>query len=153
MLIEPRGKRPSIHESAVVAPNALVCGDVSIGPNVRKLRGRHYFSGHSQSCYVVRIGENTLGGQTVSVLGAGGRIYYYARLDSYAPNLVVGDQVTTETVLGYVGTTGNAAGTPPHLHFVVYASGAAVNPLPLLNDRPNEKSTEKRDPLQSRKKH
>jgi peptidoglycan LD-endopeptidase LytH len=103
--------------------------------------------------YVLRIGENDLGGQTVSVLGAGGRVYYYAHLDSYAPNLSVGDHVTTETVLGYVGTTGNAIGTPPHLHFGVYASGSAVNPLSLLNDRPNETSTEKRDTLRDKKKH
>jgi murein DD-endopeptidase MepM/ murein hydrolase activator NlpD len=103
--------------------------------------------------YIVRIGENTLGGQTVSVLGAGGRIYYYAHLDSYAPNLSIGDHVTTETVLGYVGTTGNAVGTPPHLHFGVYSSGSAVNPLPLLNDRPNKTSTEKRDTLRDKKKH
>jgi carbonic anhydrase/acetyltransferase-like protein (isoleucine patch superfamily) len=32
VLIEHRGKRPSIHESAFVAPTAVVCGDVSIGP-------------------------------------------------------------------------------------------------------------------------
>jgi murein DD-endopeptidase MepM/ murein hydrolase activator NlpD len=102
--------------------------------------------------YVVRVGENNLGGQTVSVIGAGGRIYYYAHLDSYAPNLAVGDQVTTETVLGYVGTTGNAAGTTPHLHFGVYGSGGAVNPLPLLNDRPNETSTEKPNVLRGRKR-
>lgn len=103
--------------------------------------------------YVLRIGENDLGGQTVSVLGAGGRVYYYAHLDSYAPNLSVGDHVTAETVLGYVGTTGNAAGTPPHLHFGVYGSGGAVNPLPLLSDRPNQTPTEKRDSLRDRKKH
>jgi murein DD-endopeptidase MepM/ murein hydrolase activator NlpD len=91
--------------------------------------------------YIVRIGKNTLGGQTVSVLGAGGRIYYYAHLDSYAPNISVGDHVTTETVLGYVGTSGNAAGTPPHLHFGVYAQGGAINPLPMLIDRPAETSS------------
>ncbi len=103
--------------------------------------------------YVVRIGENNLGGQTVSVLGAGGRIYYYAHLDSYAPGLSIGDHVTTETVLGYVGTTGNAAGTPPHLHFGVYASGGAVNPLPLLEDRPVETPTDKPKTLRDKKKH
>ena len=32
MLIEHRGKRPSVHESAFVAPTAVVCGDVTIGP-------------------------------------------------------------------------------------------------------------------------
>jgi len=85
--------------------------------------------------YILRIGENNLGGQTVSVIGAGGRTYYYAHLDSYAPHIAVGNHVTRETVLGYVGTTGNAAGTPPHLHFGVYTSGGAMNPLPLLADR------------------
>lgn len=85
--------------------------------------------------YVMKIGENALGGRTVSVIGAGGRIYYYAHLESYAPRLAKGDEVTTETVLGYVGTTGNAQGTPPHLHFGVYAAGGAIDPYPLLNDR------------------
>ena len=85
--------------------------------------------------YVYNIGENNLGGQTVSVIGRGGRVYYYAHLDAYAPQLREGDWVTTRTVLGYVGTTGNAQGTPPHLHFGVYGSGGALNPLPLLSDR------------------
>lgn len=85
--------------------------------------------------YVVRLGETALGGNTVWVAGAGGRNYYYAHLDSYAPELSVGDYVTTETLLGFVGTTGNAAGTAPHLHFGVYAPGGVVNPLPLLGDR------------------
>ena len=90
--------------------------------------------------YIFRIGENKLGGQTVSVIGAGGRIYYYAHLDSYAANLSTGDHVTTQTVLGYVGNTGNAAGGPTHLHFGVYGRGGALNPLPLLTDRLEEKS-------------
>lgn len=86
--------------------------------------------------YIMNIGENNLGGQTVSVIGAGGRNYYYAHLDSYAPHIAEGDYVTRQTLLGYVGTTGNAGGTPPHLHFGVYAPGGAMNPLPLLSDRP-----------------
>jgi murein DD-endopeptidase MepM/ murein hydrolase activator NlpD len=85
--------------------------------------------------YIYKIGENNLGGQTVSVIGSGGRVYYYAHLDSYAPGLEVGDRVSTRTVLGYVGTTGNAQGTPPHLHFGVYTFSGAINPLPLLTDR------------------
>ncbi len=87
--------------------------------------------------YVYKIGENNLGGQTVSVISSGGRIYYYAHLDEYAQGLKVGDPVTSRTVLGYVGTTGNAQGTPPHLHFGVYTFGYsdAINPLPLITDR------------------
>jgi len=87
------------------------------------------------SGYVYNIGENNLGGQTVSVIGAGGRVYYYAHLDAYARGLQIGDRVNTRTVLGYVGTTGNAQGTPPHLHFGIYTSSGAIDPLPLLTDR------------------
>jgi hypothetical protein len=93
------------------------------------------------SGYVVKIGENNLGGKTVSVVGDGGRYYYYAHLDSYAPNLEVGDYVTRRSVLGYVGTTGNAAGTPPHLHFGVYTTTGPIDPLPMLKDRPVEAPT------------
>jgi murein DD-endopeptidase MepM/ murein hydrolase activator NlpD len=94
--------------------------------------------------YIYKVGENNLGGQTVSVISAGGRVYYYAHLDRYAPNLAVGDPVTTRTVLGYVGTTGNASGTPPHLHFGIYTMSGAINPLPLLTDRTTPRITNSR---------
>lgn len=84
--------------------------------------------------YVYKVGENALGGQTVSVIGAGGRVYYYAHLDAYADGLEEGNYVTPQTKLGFVGTTGNAQGTPPHLHFGVYTPRGAINPLPLLTD-------------------
>ncbi|HKP82773.1 MAG TPA: M23 family metallopeptidase [Pyrinomonadaceae bacterium] len=104
--------------------------------------------------FIYKIGENNLGGQTVWVIGAGGRVYYYAHLDSYAKGIEVGDRVTTRTVLGYVGTTGNAQGTPPHLHFGVYTTTGAINPLPLLTDRITPAVTKKKEtktPLLSRK--
>ena len=85
--------------------------------------------------YVVKVGENSLGGNIVSVIGAGGRVYYYAHLDKHSENLAVGDYVTPETVLGTVGTTGNAQGTPPHLHFGVYTAAGAIDPLSLLAEK------------------
>lgn len=85
--------------------------------------------------YAVSIGEGGLGGKKIFVVGAAGRRYYYAHLDAFSETLKPGDYVTPETVIGYVGDTGNAKGTPPHLHFGVYASGGATNPLPLLVDR------------------
>ena len=103
------------------------------GQDIFARRGTPVYS--ATDGYVVRIGENPLGGQTVWVLGAGGRTYYYAHLDAYAPQLAVGDQVTPDTVLGRVGTTGNARGTPPHLHFGVYTARGEIDPLPLLRDR------------------
>ena len=106
--------------------------------------------------YVFKVGENNLGGQTVSVIGAGGRVYYYAHLDAYASGISEGFPVTTKTVLGYVGTTGNAQGTPPHLHFGVYTSSGAINPLPLIVDRSipamTNVNTTSRRPLVSRKR-
>ena len=84
--------------------------------------------------YIFRIGQNSLGGNNVWIAGAGGRFYYYAHLDKFAENLKQGDYVTNETIVGYVGTTGNAKDTPPHLHFGVYTSTGAINPLPLLTD-------------------
>ncbi len=91
--------------------------------------------------YVVRVGESLLGGNTVFVTGVGGRRYYYAHLDSYAAGLSVGDYVTRGAVLGYVGTTGNAAGSAPHLHFGVYTPGGPIDPLPLLTDRPDAEAS------------
>ncbi|MDP9256577.1 MAG: gamma carbonic anhydrase family protein [Actinomycetota bacterium] len=39
MLIEHHGARPRIHPSAYVAPNAVLCGDVAVGPDCRILFG------------------------------------------------------------------------------------------------------------------
>lgn len=92
--------------------------------------------------YVWRKGTGSLGGLYVFIAGAGGRRYYYAHLQGYAKGLDEGDKVSTDTVIGYVGNTGNARTTPPHLHLGIYRGSrrtcdyAALNPLPLLADRP-----------------
>lgn len=82
---------------------------------------------------VTRVGTNALGGRVVWVLGPGRQMHYYAHLDRYA-DIRGGDIVRTGRVLGYVGNTGNAQGTPPHLHYGIYAGGA-INPYPLLAPR------------------
>ena len=103
------------------------------GQDIFARRGTPVYS--ATEGYVWHVGENPRGGKTVFILGAGGRCYYYAHLDNYAEGLSEGDSVTTETLLGYVGTTGNAKSTPPHLHFGVYTPAGALNPLPLLANR------------------
>lgn len=80
---------------------------------------------------VMRVGSNRLGGQVVWVLGPGGQRHYYAHLDRFA-DVSRGARVRPGTVLGYVGNTGNAAGTPPHLHYGIYDAGGAINPYPVL---------------------
>lgn len=80
---------------------------------------------------VLRVGTNRLGGQVVWVLGPGGQRHYYAHLDRYA-DIDKGQRVRPGTILGYVGTTGNAKGTPPHLHYGIYEVDGAINPYPML---------------------
>jgi murein DD-endopeptidase MepM/ murein hydrolase activator NlpD len=84
---------------------------------------------------VLRMGENRLGGLHASVLGPGLQVHYYAHFDRFA-DFDAGDVVAPGDVLGYVGDTGNAKGTPPHLHYGIYTpSTGAVNPWPLLSDQ------------------
>lgn len=91
--------------------------------------------------FIYRIGEARRGGQTVTVVGGGGRRYYYAHLSAYADDIQEGQFVTPETLLGFVGNSGNAQMTPPHLHLGIYDSETdvcdweALNPYPLLADR------------------
>ncbi len=81
---------------------------------------------------VVRRGENRLGGRVVSVLGPGGQTHYYAHLDDWA-DIEVGDWIDVGTTVGFVGNSGNAATTPPHLHYGIYRRTLPpLNPFPLL---------------------
>jgi len=57
------------------------------------------------------------GGNVISVLGPKWRIHYYAHLQSI--NVHAGEYVGTGKQLGTVGTTGNAVGKPPHLHYAI----------------------------------
>jgi peptidoglycan LD-endopeptidase LytH len=71
---------------------------------------------------------------------AGERSYYYAHLDSYAPGIREGLDVHRGDVLGYVGTTGNAPESTPHLHFAIevlpptkeWWKGEPIDPYPIL---------------------
>ena len=57
---------------------------------------------------------------------------YYAHLDSQ--HVRSGEQVQPGDTLGFVGNTGNARTTPPHLHFGMYRRGeGAVDPYPFLD--------------------
>ncbi len=73
-------------------------------------------------------------GGNVVWLRTRGASYYYAHLEKAAFSGV--REVSAGEVLGYVGNSGNAKTTPPHLHFGVYRRGhGAVDPLPRLAAR------------------
>lgn len=80
---------------------------------------------------VSKVGNNNLGGRVVVVVGPGGAGHYYAHLEDYA-DIAVNDWVNAGDIIGYVGDSGNAKGTPPHLHYGIYINGRAVNPYPLM---------------------
>jgi murein DD-endopeptidase MepM/ murein hydrolase activator NlpD len=84
---------------------------------------------------VTRVGHDHLGGNVIWIAGAGARLYYYAHLDRFAPDVHPGTEVSAGRIIGFVGNTGDARTTPPHLHFGVYPAGhafRAVDPYPLL---------------------
>lgn len=83
---------------------------------------------------VSAVRDGGLGGRQVWVLGPAGERHYYAHMQDWAPGLQANQVVHAGSLLGYVGDTGNAKGTPPHLHYGIYGSNGAYDPLPLMRD-------------------
>jgi len=82
---------------------------------------------------VVRsIAPNALGGNVVWLSDYDrGQTLYYAHLDRH--NVSAGQTVEIGDTLGFVGNTGNARTTPPHLHFGVYRRGEGpLDPYPFI---------------------
>lgn len=71
----------------------------------------------STAVVVLFKGNIALGGNVVAVLGPKWRISYYAHLQS--ADVQVLDWINSGEQIGRVGTTGNAAGKPAHLHFSI----------------------------------
>ena len=78
----------------------------------------------------IDFGERS--GRSLWLVGRDGRAYFYAHLQEWARGIYDGKQVVAGDVIGYVGNSGNAAGSPTHLHFEVREQGRVVNPYPVL---------------------
>ncbi|RUW47363.1 M23 family metallopeptidase [Mesorhizobium sp. M1A.F.Ca.ET.072.01.1.1] len=66
-------------------------------------------------------------GNLVKITHANGRETRYAHMQKFAIASGVGTKVKAGDVIGYIGTTGLSTG--PHLHFELYQSGQAIDPL------------------------
>jgi peptidoglycan LD-endopeptidase LytH len=90
---------------------------------------------------IVKRDSSALGGISLYQRGMDGTtIYFYAHLSRYAPSVDEGDLVRQGDVIAFVGHTGNASASAPHLHFGVYTvtdpnrwwHGRDLNPYRLL---------------------
>ncbi|MEO8289557.1 MAG: M23 family metallopeptidase [Gaiellaceae bacterium] len=85
------------------------------------------------------VGWNTIGGNRAWLRDLQGNEFYYAHLSAFSPLAQDGAQVQAGDVIGFVGATGDAVGTPPHLHFEVHpvqllwmGYDGVINPYPYL---------------------
>ena len=88
---------------------------------------------------VFSVGWNEIGGNRLWLRDSQGNEFYYAHLSAFSPLAKNGRHVKAGEVLGFVGNTGDAAGTPTHLHFEVHPASlifmgydGAVNPTQYL---------------------
>jgi murein DD-endopeptidase MepM/ murein hydrolase activator NlpD len=90
---------------------------------------------------VLKLFTSAAGGLMIYAADSSERfILMYAHLDDYAAGLRDGVRLARGQPIGYVGSTGNASASAPHLHFAVarsadvkrWSKGKAIDPLPIL---------------------
>ncbi|MEO6120853.1 MAG: M23 family metallopeptidase [Acidimicrobiales bacterium] len=101
------------------------------GPGWRLHLGTDVFAGRgtpvqSPTDGVVRVADGGLGGVSLYVVQDDGTYFYLAHLNNRAAGLRDGAVVRTGDVIGFVGSTGNAAGGTPHLHFEVHPAPVKI---------------------------
>ena len=89
---------------------------------------------------VFSVGFNKVGGNRLWIVDKAGNQFYYAHLSAFAINAVNGSHVKAGQVVGFMGNTGDAEGTPYHLHFEIHPVSflylgydGAVDPTPYLD--------------------
>jgi LysM repeat protein len=71
----------------------------------------------------------SIGGRQVTLRGDDGFVYVNSHLNSFAK----AGRVAPGDLIGRIGTSGDAAGGPPHLHFEIHPGGIGpINPYPTI---------------------
>jgi murein DD-endopeptidase MepM/ murein hydrolase activator NlpD len=89
---------------------------------------------------VFSVGWNQIGGNRLWIRDQQGNEFYYAHLSAFSPLALNGAHVNAGDVIGFLGNSGDAQGTPYHLHFEVHPVGllplgydGAVDPTSYLS--------------------
>jgi LysM repeat protein len=104
------------------------------GGGVRFHEGNDLFTTHGAPVYapvsgMVEFKTGSIGGMQFNLEGDDGVMYLGSHMSGFGKS----GAVNAGDVVGYVGNTGNALGTRPHLHFGMYLTGdVVVNPYPTL---------------------
>jgi murein DD-endopeptidase MepM/ murein hydrolase activator NlpD len=129
---------PSAYGDSFGAPRGDVSGGWHHGDDIFAPLGAPVLAVASGT--VFSVGWNDVGGWRLWLRDSGGNEFYYAHLSAYTSLAVDGRHVSAGQVLGFVGNTGDAQGTPFHLHFEVHPVSmlflgydGAVNPTRYLN--------------------
>jgi murein DD-endopeptidase MepM/ murein hydrolase activator NlpD len=80
-----------------------------------------------------RVGTLPISGNRLWLKTKRGDAFFYAHLSAFAPDAVSGREVKAGTLLGFVGNTGDAEPTPPHVHFEIHPGDKdAIDPHAIL---------------------
>jgi murein DD-endopeptidase MepM/ murein hydrolase activator NlpD len=106
-------------------------------PPGRTHEGTDIFAAEGTEVYAVDVGRvefhplEGIGGNVAYLHSADRTRYVYSHLSAFAGE---SRKVGPGELIGYVGRTGNAASTPPHVHFEVHPlEGGPINPFDALN--------------------
>lgn len=109
------------------------------GPGFRFHMGTDVFAAHGTPVRspvdgTVTSGSGSLGGLFLKVFQPDGTYFYMAHLSGLVEGFQEGMAVKTGDIIGYVGNSGNARTTPPHVHLGIYSPGGdATDPKPILD--------------------
>ncbi len=88
---------------------------------------------------IFSVGWNDVGGYRLWLRDKQGNQFYYAHLSAFSPLAQNGSEVKAGDVVGFMGNSGDAQGTPYHLHFEIHPLGmlhmgydGVVAPYPYL---------------------
>ncbi len=82
-----------------------------------------------------RIETSGFGGLHIWMLTEDDERFYFAHLEAVSPFIKVGQNISKGEIIGFVGNSGNALGTDPHLHFGIYSNDwIPENPYPRITE-------------------